>query len=112
MIHRRTAGLRAAGNALRRVRFSIRMTEDAGPKRIWQRPGQRSESFVDRLPNYCGMLYDSTAILGWGSILRDEHRGRLFYPIIEDLPYAGKAMAGVDDFAVVAFNATSRENEP
>jgi hypothetical protein len=58
------------------------------------------------------MLYDRAAILGWGSILRDEHRGRLFYPIIEDLLYAGEAFAGADDFAVGAFNATSSENEP
>jgi hypothetical protein len=103
---------KAVGNVLRRVRFFRKAPEDACPKQIWQRRGQRSECSIDRLLNYCGMLYDSAAILGWGSILRDEHRGRLFYPIIEDLLHVGKALVGVDDFAMIAFNATSSKNEP
>jgi hypothetical protein len=83
----------AVGNALRRVRFSRRAPEDACPKQIWR--GRPSESRVDWLFSHRGMLYDSAAIGGWGSILRDEHRGRRYYPSDRVLAYDGEALAGV-----------------
>jgi hypothetical protein len=76
----------AVGNALRQVRFSRRAPEDACPKQIGR--GQPSESRVDWLFSYRGMRY--AAIQGWGSILRDEHRGRRYYPDGQVLAYVGE----------------------
>lgn len=51
------------------------------------------------------MLYDSAAIGGWGSILRDEHRGRVYYPNDQGLADAGELVAGANDVRPIAFNA-------
>src|SRR5258708_993918 len=96
MTRRRTAGLHAGGNARRRMGSSRRATEDACPKQIWQRRYQRSESRVDWLFSPSGMLYDSAAILAWGPILHDGHRGRRYYPNDQVLAYDGELLAGAD----------------
>jgi hypothetical protein len=44
--------------------------------------------------------------------LRDDHRGQLFCPNTEDVSYGGESLADVDDFALVAFNATNSAREP
>jgi hypothetical protein len=80
----------AVGNALRQVRFSRRLPEDACPKQIGR--GQPSES---RVFSYRGMRY--AAIQDWGSILRDEHRGRRYYPNGQVLAYVGELGAGAND---------------
>jgi hypothetical protein len=58
------------------------------------------------------MAYDSAAILGWGSILRDGHRGRRYYPNDRVLSYDGQLAAGANDFRLIAFTPTNSENEP
>ncbi len=83
----------AVGNALRRVQISRRAPEDACPKQIWR--GRPSESRVDWLFSHSGMLYDSAAILAWGPILRDGHRGPRYYPNDRVLADDGEALAGV-----------------
>jgi hypothetical protein len=100
----------AGGNALRRQLFSRWAPKDACPKQIWR--GQPSKIRVDWLFSYRGMLYDSAAIGGWGSILRDEHRGRRYYPYDQVLPCVGELVAGADDFFLITFNVNDSENEP
>jgi len=58
------------------------------------------------------MLYDSAAIGGWGSILRDEHRGRRYYPNGQVLAYVGEFVAGAGDSCLITFNSNDSENEP
>ena len=86
--------------------------EDAYPKQIWRLSDRRSESRVDWLFSHGGMLYDGAAILGWGSILRDEHRGRRYYPNDLGPTYGGQLVAGANASRLITFDANNRENEP
>jgi hypothetical protein len=78
----------------RQERFSGTMTEDACPRQIWQPRRRRCESRADRLFSQYGMLYDSVAVMAWGSILRDGHRGRPYYTLDQVLANDGELLAG------------------